>query len=131
LERFEQPVLAEQLAYAKSKEEFLGFLEQFLSPQREIEVREVEDEKFNKGLVELLHKLDGVKDLVREARRNGVDTFVSQTMLMNIKSKIAFAELNRDEWGLSQISARLDEVLAELEEEKKKEGSVNARNAEA
>ena len=125
---FEQPVLAALLAESKSKQEFLSVLENSLKPNIVVEELEARDEGFHRKLDALLTKYNQVKELVREARRQGVNTFISQTKLLNIKPKIDYATLVKDEDELAHINAKLDEILQELEEEKriKKEEDENA-----
>jgi len=125
---FEQPLLGEQLVNSKSKQEFLGILENYLHPYTIVEEHDLAYEEFHRKLDKVLNRYDEVKELVREARRQGVNTFISQTKLLNIKPKIDYAALVKDEEELTHINAKLDEVLLELEEEKriKKEEDENA-----
>ncbi len=124
-DQFDAPVLAEQIINCQKKEEFVGYLNSFLNPSIEVIEEENIDSHFEQMLENLVERFNEVKDSIQEARKHGVNTFISQTKVMNIKAKIHFAEVNQDTGELAKISTKLDEIMQELKEE------TNARRAEA
>ncbi len=126
---FDQPVLAARVSIANSFEQFLETLDSFLQPFLEVEEQEFRDENFNRQLEELLEKYQDTKAAVREARKQGVRTLISETKLMNIKPKIEYAELEHDYNMLLAISKKLDEVMDELDEEKRLKNEEDEQNA--
>ena len=123
---FGRPVLAEQLIQCHSKQEFIKTLNQGLSGSVNLEEQLNKDEGFYQMLDILKYRFEDVKEDVRQARKQGINTFIPQTKLMNIRPKIDFAEVKQDKEELSRISTKLDEIEDDLEFEKKEGENVRA-----
>jgi len=121
-----KPVLAEQLIQCHSKQKFIKTLDQWLSGRVNLEEQLSRDEDFYQMLDILKYKFEDVKEDVRQARKQGINTFIPQTKLMNIKPKIDFAEVKQDKAELGRISSKLDEIEDDLEFEKKEGKNVRA-----
>lgn len=118
-EHFEQ-TLSQDLYKCNSKTEILDVLKNYL------EVNTFEDENFTKAVEDVVERYQSVYEKVRSARKRGVNTFISQTKLINIKPKIDYCEISKDYEGLKKINNILNHILEDLEYEEKKEEENNA-----